>query len=200
MGGAAHSIETATGHSWREWTEWLEGQGASTLTHSELARLALARIRQLEIERHAVTGKPLNDGWWAQTIAIDYEHDHGLREVGQGHLGTFAASASKTLHAPLDETLRAWLDVMQGVDAVDGVPFAEAPSASATEKWRYWRVSLADGTRAQVDISSKAVPEGASAKSVVSVQHSKLNSAEDIPPRKMAWKELLARLDDFTKE
>jgi hypothetical protein len=195
MGRAAKSIETATGHPWLEWTEWLEGQGASALAHAQLARLVLDRIRQLGIERHASTGEPLNDGWWAQTIAIDYEHDHGMREVGQGHLGTFAASASKTIQGTLDEALSAWLDVMAGVTEIDRVPFSEQPTTSATEKWRYWRVSLADGTRAQVDISVKQVTEGAPAKAVVSVQHSKLETADDIPSRKAAWKALLSQLD-----
>ncbi len=194
MGRAANSIETATGYPWLEWTEWLEGQGASALAHADLARLALARIRQLGIEHHASTGEPLNDGWWAQTIAIDYEHDHGMREVGQGHLGTFAASASKTIQGTLDEALRDWLEVMAGVTEIDQVPFSGPPTTSATEKWRYWRVSFVDGTRAQVDISIKHVAAGAPAKSIVSVQHSKLGSADDIPQKKAAWKVLLSQL------
>ena len=195
MGGAAKSIEKATGTSWLEWTKWLEGQNASALSHAELARVVLARIRELGLERHAGTGESLNDGWWAQTIAIDYEHDHGLREVGQGHLGTFAVSASKTVQGTLDEALQAWLGVMKEVTEVGGVSFTEKPTTSATEKWRYWRVPLADGTRAQVDISVRQVADGAPVKAVVSVQHSKLESAADIPPRKAAWKALLGQLD-----
>lgn len=194
MGAAAHAIEQATGVAWGDWTAWLEQEGAAALPHAELARLVRDRLGQLGVTVHAVTGKPLNDGWWAQSIAIDFEHDHGMRAIGQDHRGDFAASASRTVVATLDEALAMWIAATEGLSEAGGVPFAAQPSISATEKWRYWRVPLADGTRVQVDISARRTATDAAPRSVVAVQHSRLLSAEEIPQRKLVWKEILAGL------
>lgn len=194
MSMSTDAIERATGIRWPEWGTWLSAQGATSLTHAALARLVLGRIHELGIGAHAATGDTLNDGWWAQSIAIAFEHEHGMRAIGQDNQGNFSAAASKTVAGTLDDALAAWVRVVEHTPEIGGVTWDGASSTSATEKWRYWRATLSDGSRVQVDISERKSAGADAPKAVVSVQHTRLSSADEIPSRKAEWKELLARL------
>nr|WP_301195345.1 hypothetical protein [Corynebacterium stationis] len=52
-----------------------------------------------------------------------------------------------------------------------------------TEKWRYWRVQLVDGTPFNVDIGDKANGKASSA-----VDHTKLASLDSIEKWRRYWK------------
>ena len=130
-----------------------------------------------------------NSGWWAQSVAIAYEHQKGLRIPGQSSDGKFSASASKTYPGDKDAALARWLEVVADREDVGQVPLEEVPTTSSTQKWRYWRAKLVDGSRVSLTVSDK--PGG---KSTVAVQHSKLESGELIGRWKQVWKDLLARL------
>lgn len=178
----AHStagIEQATGISWEDWVKTLDDAGAASLSHTKIAALSDQKMPE-----HVS-----NSGWWAQGIAIAYEHHNGLRAPGQASDGKFSASASKTFGGDKDAAFHRWTEVVAGHKAFGQVPVEEEPSTSATEKWRYWRVKLVDGTRVSVTISDK--PGG---KSTVAVQHSKLEAAEQIRGWKQVWKDLLNQL------
>ncbi|WP_300342248.1 hypothetical protein [Nesterenkonia sp.] len=172
-------IERASGISWDEWVALLDEAGAEKLKHAQIAE-----ITYREMPEHVSSR-----GWWAQGVAIAYQHHKGLRIPGRSSTGDFAASASKTYPGDKDAALTRWQQVVEGQDSFGGVPLEEAPTTSATEKWRYWRAKLADGTRVAVTISDK--PGG---KSTVAVQHSKLASADQITTWKSVWKEVLAQL------
>lgn len=184
MASKAASISTATGTDWTDWDAWLTAQGALTAPHAEIARLALQRVHDLGITTHAGNGKPFNDGWWSQTIAIEYGHQHGLREKGQLAAGDHAVTASKKVVGTLDELLVRWLAVVSGREEFDGVALAAEPRVRSTEKWRYWRAKLADGSSVNVDISADRV----------AVQHADLGSAEDRERWRPFWKKLLGEL------
>lgn len=172
-------IARATGRPWDEWVSLLESAGARDLNHTAIARLTLQHMP-------ATVEQP---EWWAQGTAIAYEQHAGLRVPGQSCDGDFQLSTSRTVAGDRDHALAVWLELVDGREEFGGVP-VEAPAAtSSTEKWRYWRVPLADGTRVAVNISDK--PGG---KASVGVNHTKLDSAEAIDFWRPIWKALLAQL------
>lgn len=178
----AHStagIEETTGMGWEQWVQLLDDAGAADLTHAEIARLSQGSMP------HHVS----NRGWWAQGVAIAYEHQKGLRVPGQASDGKYAASASKTFPGDKDAAFARWLEVTAERTQFGEVPLEEEPTTSSTEKWRYWRAKLADGTRVAVTVSDK--PTG---KSTVAVQHAKLETEDLISRWKRVWKDLLSQL------
>ena len=48
------------------------------------------------------------DAWYAQGITVEYERDHGIREVGQRSDGYFAVSVSRTIAVPIQQVWEAW--------------------------------------------------------------------------------------------
>lgn len=172
-------IEKSTGIVWDEWVRLLDAAGAATLTHAEIAELS-----QRNMPEHVT-----NSGWWAQGVAVAYEHHKGLRVPGQASDGKFSASVSKTFPGDKDVAIARWMEVVAGAQEFGEVAVEEDPTTSSTENWRYWRAKLADGTRIAVTVSDK--PGG---KSTVAVQHSKLDSEEQIGRWKHVWKDVLAQL------
>ncbi len=167
------AIEKGTGRSWADWLAFFERIGAAGLDHAAIAR---------EVEADGLVS-----GWWAQAVVIHYEQETGKRVEGQVTGGKFAANASKTVPGDLDEGLSRWVALVADDGEFAGVPLDTEPSSSATEKWRYWRCPLADGSRVQVTVSAK---DGG--KVVVAVQHDRLESAEDRDRWKAYWRERLA--------
>lgn len=172
-------IAAATGRAWDDWVDLLDAAGAREMGHTEIAR------QTLELMPEAVERRE----WWAQGTAIAYEQHTGLRVPGQSCDGDFQTAVSKTVPGDMDRALAAWRELVGGREEFGGVPLDGPATTSSTEKWRYWRVPLADGTRVSVNISGK--PGG---KASVSVNHTKLDSAEAIDFWKPLWKDLLSRL------
>ena len=173
------AIAFATGRSWDEWVEMLEQAGAREMPHSAIAKAALEMMPE-SVERAE---------WWAQGTAIAYEQHAGLRVPGQSCTGDFQLSTSRTITGDMDAALQAWVDLAGDREEFGGVE-VEAPAAtSSSEKWRYWRVPLADGTRVALNFSDKK-----NGKSTVGLTHTKLDSAEAIEYWKPVWKDLLAQL------
>ena len=172
-------IATATGRSWVEWVELLDAAGARELNHTQIARTTLELMPE-GVERRE---------WWAQGTAIAYEQHTGLRVPGQSCDGDFQMSASRTVAGDKDLALAAWLDLVDGCEEFGGVPIDGPATTTGSDKWRYWRVPLADGTRVAVNISDK--PGG---KASVGLTHTRLDSAEAIGFWRPLWKQLLAQL------
>jgi len=174
MGDAA--VIKATGKAWDAWFAILEERGARSLPHADIARLL-----------HDRYGVP---GWWSQNVTVAYEKEIGRRETGQGCDGEFTASVSKTLHGALDEVFDHWLARLDGEDGLDGVLFAAEPAVSCTEKWRYWRVLLADGSKVTANVSAKAGGESC----VLGIEHDKLAGRSEAIRWKSFWKAYLSGL------
>ncbi len=169
----------ATGKAWTDWFAILDAREARTLPHKEIARL----LR----EDYGVAS------WWSQSVTVEYEKHIGRREPGQRQGGEYTTTVSRTLPGTTDEALDRWLSLLPagaGAPAFDGVPFAEEPSISRTEKWRYWRVRLADGAMVTVYISAK--PGGDA--SLLAVETGKLADKAAIGRWKSHWKAFLAGL------
>lgn len=162
-------VHKATGKKWDEWFSALEQVKAGEKTHKEIAVML--------VEEYGTSA------WWAQTVTVEYERFIGRREVGQSCEGDFQAGGSKTLSAHMDEVLDAWLDYMKDKGNLNDVPFAEEPNIRKTEKWRYWRVPLEDGSRVNINITQKAP-----GKAHLSVNHEKLNNTDEVDTWKQFWK------------
>lgn len=172
-------IANATGRPWDDWVEILDAAEARDLNHTAIAALTLKHMPNV-VERPE---------WWAQGTAVAYEQHVGLRVPGQSCSGGFQLSTSRTVAGNMDHALSAWLAVVGGSEEFGGVPIDAPASTSSSEKWRYWRVPLADGTRVSVNITATA-----GEKSTVGVNHTKLDSPEAIEFWRPLWKQLLAQL------
>lgn len=173
------AIASATGRQWDEWVDLLEAAGAREMTHSAIARVALEQMPE-SVERAE---------WWAQGTAVAYEQHAGLRVPGQSCDGDFQLSTSRTVAGDKDSALQAWTGLVAGREEFGGVPVDGEASMTRSEKWRYWRVPLADGTRVALNFSDKA-----GGKATVGLVHTKLDSAEAIDYWRPVWKELLGQL------
>lgn len=169
------AIGEKTGRDWPAWLAFLDGIGAAQMSHKDIA----AAVRE--------TGEA--SGWWAQTITVAYEQHIGRRAPGEMTGGGFQLSVTKTLPCSKDDALAAWLRLMDGCDAVGNLSFAAAPSVSSTDKWRYWRVTLADGSKVTITIADKA-----GGKAGLAVSHEKLASPEAVERWRAYWREMLRRL------
>lgn len=169
------ALIAATGRGWADWKRELEQADAGELSHAGIARLLA--------EAHGVPG------WWAQNLAVRFEQETGRRAPGQSCRGDFQASASRTMAGDLDEVFTRVCAHMAPLDALDGCSFAAPAETSATEKWRYWKVRLADGSRASVHVSVKSP-----GKVGVGVSHEKLDDPEAVARWKSWWKQTLGAM------
>lgn len=177
------SIERTTRRAWVQWLTTLDGAGAASLPHPQIVGIAYEQIPE-DVE---------NRGWWAQSVAIAYEQHRGLRRPGESRTGEFQASVSKTYPGGMDAALQAWVALVAGRDTFGGVAVDGEPGTSSTDRWRYWRAALADGSRVAVTISEKS-PKKSPKKSSLGIGHTKLRSPEEVERWKAVWRELLGQL------
>lgn len=173
------AIAAATGRPWEEWIQLLEKANARQMSHTAIANLALELMPASAPQQE----------WWAQSTAVAFEQHAGLRLPGQTSSGDFQLSTSRTVAGDKDAALQAWLEIVGSRSGFDGVPVNGEVSTSNTDRWRYWRVRLSDGTRVAVNIRDKHA-----GKASIGLVHSKLGSAEAIDRWRPFWKDLLAQL------
>ncbi|RCS24822.1 hypothetical protein DUT91_05015 [Phyllobacterium salinisoli] len=169
------AIEKATGRSFEDWLAYFRSIDAETLSHKEIA------------ERIVQAG--LASGWWAQAVTVAYEQHIGRRIPGQKSDGTFQLSLTKTVGGTMDEVLEQWSRLMEGRSEIGGIPVSHGPETSRTEKWRYWRCRLGDGTHVNVHIYQKT-PD----KAGLGIGHENLPSEAQIEHWRSIWKEMLTTL------
>jgi hypothetical protein len=175
----------ATGRGLPGWYAVLDERGARDLPHKDIARLLSDEFGL--------------SGWWSQSVTVEYEKHIGRRVTGQRQDGRYEGTATKTLSGDMDAVLDRWVAHLPSDAAAvtfDGIELAGEPSVSRTEKWRYWRASLADGSRVTVTISDKPGGTGASGGplSTLTVTSSKLASLEEAARWKTFWRAYLIRL------
>ena len=169
------AVQNATGKSWDAWFELLHEIGAAELSHPEIA----ARL----VDKYGVPA------WWSQSITVEFERSIGRREMGQTNAGEYGATTSKTLPGDMDDVLQGWQEQVGATRQFDGVALAADPEVTKTDKWRYWRVSLVDGTRVLVNISDKST-----GKALLQVNHEKLPDKVAVERWKSYWKEILKNM------
>lgn len=173
------AIETGSGILWKDWLTFLDKY--NDLGHADLAKIAYENIQS--------EGRSKSPEWWAQAVTIAYERHIGKRQTGQQHNGKFSVTVSKTVSGTMDETLVSWLTRVNGMRTLRNIEIKEEPRVSQTEKWRYWRCSLADGSKISVNIQQK--PTGS--QSILAVNHDNLAKPEDVNIWREFWKTYLAR-------
>ena len=92
-------------------------------------------------------------------------------------------SGSKTINGSMDDALGLWTKAMQGRTEFSDIAITRGPDTSQTDKWRYWRCGLADGSVVSVNIYEKAP-----GKSALSVEHAKLESEAQVEYWREWWK------------
>lgn len=168
-------LREATGKDWPQWFAVLDAWGATSRNHTEIAR----HVR----EDHGV------DGWYAQSVAVGYEQERGLREVGQSSTGAWRTSGSKTIAASPAQVIEAFAD--------EAVRRRWLPDANLTLRTHRPAKSVtadfkdAEGTTTRISVTLTVKgPE----KTVVGVGHEKLRDAAEVAAYKVFWRERLAEL------
>jgi hypothetical protein len=148
------AIEKGTGRAFAEWISIFDAVESDRPTHQELAATAIT------------AGAP---PWWCQIVSVAYEQHVGLRFPGQDVTGEFSVAVSSTRDGSLDAVFAQWLGLVGERTSFSEIKITKGPERSSSKKWRYWRCSLADGSRVVVNIGEKPP-----AKAVISIQHEKL--------------------------
>lgn len=171
------ALETGSGIAWSEWVGLL--QEYKDLNHTDMAKV----VYEIIMER----GLSKSPEWWAQGVTVAYEKYIGRRKLGQQSNDSFSVTVSKTFTGDMDEALTRWLQLVDGVHEFDSVKLLGSPRFSKTEKWRYWRCSLEDGSVVAVNIQTKPGGE----KSGVAVNHDKLSNESDVERWRKYWKQFV---------
>ena len=163
-GVISDAVQAATGKTWSEWFEILDAANATAMSHKEI-------VVHL-VEHYQVAP------WWQQMLTVAYEQERGLREKHEAASG-YQASASRTVAAPVSELFDAWAD--------DRRRAAWLPDPAITIRkatpGKSMRITWVDG-KTNIDVYFYAK---GSHKSQVSIQHSKLDDADEVTRVKAYW-------------
>lgn len=163
-------VKAATGCAWDRWVWALDAAKAYNWPHRQIA--------QYVHEKYDVPG------WWTQTVTVGYERIRGLREKGQRRSGSWEASKSKTIDAPVSAVFRAFKQ-----PKVRNAWLPSRPVVRTAVPNKSLRMTWEDGSSVQVYLT----PKGRS-KSVVAVQHTRLPTKGDAERQKSFWAEHLGSL------
>jgi hypothetical protein len=172
-GISSEAAKAKTGKSLDEWFALLDQAGAADWPHKDIAA-HLSDVR----------GCP---GWWCQMIAVGYEQARGIRVKNQGCAGDFCANASKTFAVPVALLYQSWSD---SDSLTRWLPDATRMTVRKATLNKSIRITWIDG-RSSVEVYFWIKGE---AKSQVVVQHSKLESPEQVARWKAYWAAALSKL------
>jgi hypothetical protein len=167
------AVRAKTGRGWEEWFSILDQAGGQEMSHKELV-VHLQENYQVE-------------PWWQQMVAVTYEQSRGLREKHQAASG-YQTSLSKTVPVPARVLFSAWTVESQREKWLPGAPIQ---ITKATED-KSVRMRWADQSRLEVYIYEKGEQ-----KSQANIQHSQLESRQQVDEMKAYWREALGRLAAF---
>jgi hypothetical protein len=167
------AVKAATGKVWAEWFAILDKAGAKKLAHSDIAKYLKkdCKVRS----------------WWCQMVAVAYEHERGLRDAHQKGSGEFAASASRTLAAPIAQVYKAWIDEATRKRWLGGAKMEISTKTENKSLRAAW-----DGNKSRLSVNFYAKgPE----KTQVAIDHMKLADSKECEKVKAYWSEALTRLE-----
>ena len=176
-----------TGHDLTHWFDVLDRFGAVEKGHTAAARHLY--------DDHKV------DGWYAQGITVAYERARGVRAVNQRCDGAFEVSASKVVAARSRDIVKAFTEPRQRkswlLDADQTLAWAMS-KALADNKSKGFVVREDGQARFRFKWDATVVqlymyPKPGD-KTSVTVQHTKLASADDVDRYRAQWKTALGAL------
>jgi uncharacterized protein YndB with AHSA1/START domain len=166
------AITHGTGQDWDHWFRVLDAWGATSKSHTEIARY--------------VNGEHGVDGWWAQSVTVGYERARGMRARNERPEG-FEVSVSKTLAIPLMDAWRAFVEPSRRARWLD---LALRMRTGTRTMGRSARFDVPkEGTRVNIYLTPKG-----DGRTTVTVTHVKLEGADDVAAHRTAWKGRLDRL------
>lgn len=167
------AVEKATGRSWADWFEVLDGAGAKSWPHAEIAQWLQKKHR-------------VND-WWSQMVTVGYEQITGRRVKNQKTDG-FEISVSKTIAAPVAVAFEAWKDAAIRERWLPRTPL----SVRKATPHKSIRILWPDDTTLSVNFWPKGP-----LKCQVVPQHGKLPDAATAERMKTFWTQQLDALGAF---
>ncbi len=172
-GMADDGIRKGTGQGWDDWFRELDAWGATSRTHTEIAR-------------HVGTSYDIT-GWWAQTVTVGYERARGMRARHETTRG-FEVSVSKTVAAPPEIV---WPSVADPASLASWVGSERVqPRPRGTKAGVRIRYDVpGDQTRFGIFLAPKG-----DTRTVVTVTHERLAGPEAVAERRAYWRERLGRL------
>lgn len=183
-------VRQATGRTWAEWEAELDARGAADLSHKKMAEMLEAEL--------GVTG------WWAQSVAVDYERRKGKRAVGQTADTGYQIGVRRTLPLPPDaawklltapETMRAWLGGAPALEkgATFTTPDGAAGEVRVAQPGSHLRITWQPpGWPRPSTIQVRAVPAGE--KTTVSFHQEHLPGADEREERRRHFTAVLDAL------
>jgi uncharacterized protein YndB with AHSA1/START domain len=163
------AVRNATGRGWGDWFQLLDSAGAAGCAHREIVAL--------------VRGISGPGAWWEQMIAVSYEQRRGMRDKHQKSDG-YQISASRTIDVPIASAWEAWSLSRKRIRWL-----GENLSISGRSELRSLRFPWKTGGKCLVTFVEKG--EG---RCTVSVEHSRIDTAEHAEETKLFWREALGRM------
>lgn len=172
-GKSDEAVKKATGKTWDEWFKILDSAESSKKPHKEIV---------LWIMDQGL----LASGWWAQSVVVGYEEKIGRRVFGKRAVGDFSVSIGKTLKGTPDDAWKVWQNLVKGKKKFNKVKIEGEFRISSTNKWRYWKADMRDGSKLSVNIGPKTDNS-----STLSVTLDKLKDKNVVEGWRKYWKEFL---------
>jgi hypothetical protein len=172
------AVERATGRGYEEWFGLLDEWGAGERKHGEIASWLM--------EEQSV------DGWWAQTVTVEFERARGLRPPGGGRDRLFSASASKTVGVPVERIFEAFMDPDLRGRWLPGAELRQRtsqPGRAARFDWEGGETRLIVGFTAKGEVKSE-----------VALIHERLPDAEAAEEARAYWRERMVALKVLLEE
>ena len=166
------SVRKATGRTWAQWVELLDGAKSAEKPHREIAR----HVSSL--------GTP---SWWSQMVTVGYERVRGLRDRGQRRGGSYESSKSRTFAVPVSKLYEAFANARKR-----GRWLPVKVTLRSSTPGKRMRFTWGDGTIVVFEFMAKG-----SAKSAVAVGHLKLPDKAAADAMKKSWSERFDRLGEF---
>jgi uncharacterized protein YndB with AHSA1/START domain len=190
---SSEAVAKATGKTWDEWIDYLDGEGGRDMTHKELVLLLKDR-------------KLVESGWWQQMVTVGYEFARGSRVTGETADAGFEIGVQKTF--PLDagaawklitspEGTKLWLGDVPDLKLVKGQAYTtsdgitgEVRSVNEGRHLRLTRKLPKSSGPSTFQVS--VVPAGN--KTSIRVHHEKLAGENEREEMRNHWQGVLNRL------
>lgn len=194
------AVLEATGKPWGDWIALLDDGDGTDLTHRE-------RVQTL-------SEAGVDSDWWQQKIAVGYEQERGLREVGETADADYQIGVQRTLPVASDDLWQlltteegrsAWLGEVPSLAVEPGATFetadgitGEIRTLSEGERIRLtWRPAERDEyTTVQLTLTC---PRNDETKTVVRFHHERLYDTTEREAMRERWTAALDRLEELVE-